>query len=190
MKAILLLISFCFLSCASRKTNTSIKTEENRSKIEQNYSAESNIKIDRKDLEIEKKEVSKFNLLIKNNSNSGTSTTQNNCPKTGNIIYKDKDGNEATIPVNENSEINLNSESDVETKLKQTELELAAKIIQNNNLITENESLKKEKSKETERDGLTFWGLILVISGSVIGGIICWEILKKWIPSLLIKFKK
>lgn len=191
-KIILLTISMVIFSCSSRKTNTNIQNEENRSKIEQNRSSETNVHIKKTEVENEHKEVSKLSLLIKNRPNvlpGPTSNTQHqqkqsgDCPKTRNVTYHDKDGNEAIIPVNENSEINLNTETTAETKLKQSEQELSEQTKINEKLKKENETLKKSKTKDSERTGISFGSLLWIIPCSAIGGIVIWSLIKKFIPA-------
>ncbi|WP_027378192.1 hypothetical protein [Chryseobacterium daeguense] len=178
-----------FFSCSSRKTNTNIQSEENRSKIEQNRSSETNVHIKRTEVENEHKEVSKLSLSIKNNQNSlpnyntGPQQDSENCPKPRNVTYRDKDGNEAIIPINENSEINLNSETTAETKLKQTEQYLSEQTKINELLKKENEELKKSKTKSSERSGISFSSLLWIIPCSAIAGIIIWSLIKNFIPA-------
>ena len=166
-------------SCSSRKTSTSVQSEENRSKIEQNITSESKVHIKRSEVETEKKEVSKINLSIKNNPESKP-TPSNDCSNIRNVTYRDKDGNETIIPINENSEINLNSETIAETKLKQTQEELTKQTEINENLKKENEELKKTKTKDSERSGISFGSLIFIILCSAVGGVVIWKILEKY----------
>ena len=178
-----------FFSCSSRKTNTNIQSEESRSIFEQNRSSETNVHIKRTEVENEHKEVSKLSLSIKNNqnslpnSNTGPQQVSDNCPKTRNVTYRDKDGNEAIIPINENSEINLNAETTAETKLKQTEQDLSEQTRISELLKKENEELKKSKTKSSERSGISFGSLFWIIPCSAIAGIIIWSLIKKFIPS-------
>lgn len=179
------LIVFIF-SCSSRRTNTDIKSKENRSKIEQNIKGETNVHIKKTEVENDRKEVSKLSLSIKNNPdtspNSEYHKNSTDCLKTRNITYRDKEGNEAVIPINENSEINLDTEKTEETKLKQISEELSEQSKINEQLKKENLELKKSKIKSSERSGISFASVLWIIVCSVIGGVIAWSLIKKFIP--------
>ncbi|MGK6342825.1 hypothetical protein ACMGDK_11335 [Chryseobacterium sp. DT-3] len=172
---------FILSSCSSRKVSSAKTEEKIELKTEEETYGTSSLKINRTDIETSTKSINKINLSIKNNLIPSSDNTNKKCLEQRFVKYRDKDGNEADIPVNESSEINLNSESEVENKLKSAELEIDSKVEQIKKMNSEILILKKEKQKLSERVGVTFFQLLMIIMATALISIMAWELIKKYV---------
>ena len=164
MKTItILLLSLLMLSCGARKRNLDKISDENSEKIEQTSNSESSYKINKSIKSFDAEDLSNFNLIVKNDSEN------NDC---GNVVVTDKNGNKTEIPTSGKSEVILGKVSVEKKQIKEEtdKSEFNEKTI--SELKAENESLKKSLNNQTERKGVSFGDILLIIGVSVIIGVI------------------
>ena len=89
--------------------------------------------------------------------------------ETRNVLIEDKNGNKMTIPVNDNSELNINSENEFrqenkELKTENSEINAKYDSITKKNIVLENNLKFRNslKEKETEKTGLAWYWWILI----------------------------
>lgn len=163
---ILLVISLLGTACGTRK-KTSEKNEIKKqveAKVKSN--SEAVLKVDGKDSELQVSDLSKTKISVipktaKCLNLEGTPAS----PRT--MTIKDSKGNEATVPVDENSEIHIENTSELESKLKMTELQLSASKKENINLKSKNEELQRNSSLNVESKKPMLWLYVLLFLSGV-----------------------
>lgn len=162
-KIILLTFSLLLVSCGSRQKNlqkNEIKTESENST---NSSSEAAVKINRKDSELQVSDLSKTKISVipkVNKCSDPQNPKQPSQPRNMNV--KDSKGNELNIPVDENSEIHFENTSELETKLKRTELELVSKEKENINIQTKYNESQKQLASAVKSNKPMWWVYILI----------------------------
>lgn len=191
MKKIILLLTFSFLiaiNCTGRKSATQKQVQdaaiENLQKSNENTSVKNEVqenKTSTDDFKSSTNEkisvneaLSKQSISLKNTGKCAETT------ETRNVLIEDKNGNKMTIPVNDNSELNINSENEFrqENKELKTEIDLLKSekseinakydsIAKKNKILENNLKFRNSfKEKETEKKGLQWYWWILI--GAVI----------------------
>lgn len=179
MKKTILLTFSCFIiSCGTRQKDLQKIETKTESENSVNSSSEATVKINRKDSELQVSDLSKTKISVIPKA-SKCSDPQN--PKQPlqprNMNLKDSKGNEVNIPVDENSEIHIENTSALETKLKDTELELAANEKENINLHAKNTELQKQIDSSVKSNKPMWWLYILIF----VLGVICIPTIKFFI---------
>ena len=188
MKKIILSLIVFFLffttSCTGRKSATQKQIQdaeiENLQKTHENTSVKNDVQKNNtsttdfkgsKDEKISVNEgISKQSISLKNTGNCAETT------ETRNVLIEDKNGNKMTIPVNDNSELNINSENEFrqenkelktenkELKTENSEINAKYDSITKKNIVLENNLKFRNslKEKETEKTGLAWYWWILI----------------------------
>ena len=163
MKALFLIISLLLVSCGSREKT--LQKNETKTEIETsvNSNSEASVKISKKDSEIQVSDLSKTKISVIPKVNK-CSDPQNPKPpsQSRNMSVKDSKGNQVSIPVDEDSEIHFENTSDLETKLKSAELELAAIEKKYINSQSKNSELQKQIDSSIKSNKPTWWLYILM----------------------------
>lgn len=175
---LIVLLSFLLISCGSRQKHL----QKSETKIESENSVSSNseaaVKINRKDSEIQVSDLSKTKISVIPKAIKCPDPQNPKPPsQSRNLNVKDSRGNEVNIPVDENSEIHLENTSALETKLKGTELELAASEKKNINLQAKNTELQKQIDSSLKSNKPMWWLYILIF----VLGVICIPTIKFFI---------
>ena len=174
-----LIVFFLFFptSCTGRKSATQKqiqdaeienlqKTQENtfvKNEVQENKTSTTDFK-GSKDEKISVNEgISKHSISLKNTGKCAETT------ETRNVLIEDKNGNKMTIPVNDNSELNINSENEFrqenkELKTENSEINAKYDSITKKNIVLENNLKFRNslKEKETEKTGLAWYWWILI----------------------------
>ncbi|ANF51757.1 hypothetical protein A0O34_15135 [Chryseobacterium glaciei] len=162
-KTILLTLSLFLLSCGTRQKDLQKNETKTESENSVNSSSEAAVKINRKDSQLQVSDLSKTKISVipkVNKCSDPQNPTQP--PQPRNMNVKDSKGNEVNIPVDENSEIHIENTSELETKLKSTELELGISEKENINLQTKNTELQKQIDSSVKSNKPMWWLYILI----------------------------
>ena len=174
-----LIVFFLFFttSCTGRKSATQKQIQdaeiENLQKTHENTSVKNDVQKNNtsttdfkgsKDEKISVNEgISKQSISLKNTGKCAETT------ETRNVLIEDKNGNKMTIPVNDNSELNINSENEFrqenkELKTENSEINAKYDSITKKNIVLENNLKFRNslKEKETEKTGLAWYWWILI----------------------------
>ena len=173
-KILLLIISILFIGCTTRKSNV-YKNEDKSSRSENiQRSRSSDIKSGRYQADYSKTVSGKMNLSITPGSLTKQDSVSTKKPRK--LKVKDAAGNTAVYDLRGNETVNFGTEHKEKTDLKI--LQDSMKIFQNNfeELKKDFSNYKKENSKETERSGMPFGNVLIIVIAIAIVVII---ILKK-----------
>ena len=177
-KIILLTFSLFLVSCGSRQKHLQKNETKTESENSVNSNSEAAVKINRNDSELQVSDLSKTKISVIPSINKCSDPQNPKQPsQPRNLNVKDSKGNEVNIPVDENSEIHIENTSSLETKLKSTELELAASEKENINLQAKNTELKKQIDSSVKSNKPMWWLYILIF----VLGVICIPTIKFFI---------
>ncbi|MGC4130237.1 MAG: hypothetical protein QM564_11940 [Bergeyella sp.] len=158
------------------------KTNENasvKSEVQENNTSSTDFKSSTDEKVSLNEGLSKQSISLKNNGKCDETT------ETRNVLIEDKHGNKMTIPVNNNSELNINSESQFRQENKELKSEIDSLHKSNSQLALKYDSIAKRnstieniqtlknsiKGKETEKKGLQWYWWLLI-------GAVCIEFLR------------
>ena len=188
MKKIIIsfIIFFLFFatSCTGRKSATKKQIQdteiENLQKTNENTSVKNEVQENKtstddfknsKDEKISVNEgLSKQAISLRNTGKCAETTA------TRNVLIEDRNGNKMTIPINDNSELNINSENEFRQENKELKTEINSLKTENSEINTKYDSISKVnktfennlkfrnslKEKETEKTGLAWYWWILI----------------------------
>jgi hypothetical protein len=165
---ILLIISLIGTACGTRQKSLKKNEIKKQAETEVKSTSEAALKIDRKDSELQVSDLSKTKISVIPKGNKCSDPKNQSQPsQPRNMNVKDSKGNELNIPVDENSEIHIESTSELESKLKMTELELAITEKDNVNLKAKNEELQKHSELKVQSNKPVWWLYILLFLSGV-----------------------
>lgn len=161
---ILIVISLIIVSCGSRQKNLQKNETKTESENSVNSNSEAAVKLNRKDSELQVSDLSKTKISVIPKGNKCSDPQNPKPPRNMNV--KDSKGNEVNIPVDENSEIHFENTSELETKLKNMELKLAASNKENINLQAKYTEVQKQLNSSVKSNKPMWWLYILLfVSG-------------------------
>lgn len=175
---ILLLLSFCLLSCGPRTKNVQKETTDIETNLDISNQVNSDLKLKSKDKFLETEDQTKMRLKITSKA------PDKGCP-TEKMIITDKVGNKTEIPINPSSDIEFGKEDVSLQRLHEAESELVEAKNENLKLQLSNKELRENLQSHTERKGFSPWLIALLLAIAYIGGILTRPLIRTFILSKL-----
>ncbi|WP_418124237.1 hypothetical protein ACNFU2_06455 [Chryseobacterium sp. PTM-20240506] len=164
----IIVFSFVLFSCGSRHKTVDKNESKTISDTSVNITSEASVKFGRKESNLEIYDLSKSKIsIIPKTSKCADPQNNSDISKARIMTIKDSKGNEANIPVDENSEINIENTSDQVSRIKTMELELAEIKKEKINLQATNEELKKDLKSSLESNKPMWWLYVLLFVSGV-----------------------
>lgn len=170
MKAIIMIIlSILIVSCGSRQKAKEQDKYQTFSDTSVEKSSKADLKIERSESDLQVTDLSKTNISVSPKCKSvpgSPSAPGTAAPRT--MTIKDGKGNEAMIPVDENSEIRIENTAELSSKLKITELQLKASEKENTELKVKNKELLEQNRLSVKSERPVWWLYIFLFFAGMI----------------------